>query len=572
MHLLNSSTLRVAKFQGDKVPPYAILSHTWGKEEDEVLFADMERGSAEGKLGYKKIRYSCAHAAAHGHDYIWVDTCCIDKSSSADLSEAINSMYTWYRDATICYAYLADVLADVDTTTLASPFANSKWFKRGWTLQELIAPPNLVFFSHDWLEIGTKLSLRQILSQITGIDVDILTDLKNLESASVAKRMSWASGRSTTRPEDKAYCLMGIFDVNMPMLYGEGEKAFIRLQEEIMKHSDDQSLFAWIDLTASADSYHGMLAKHPANFAESRHIRPYRGGPVSSPFSMSNKGLSIELPLSPYKDDTYVAALNCPAPPPVNEGWLGIFLVRLSTGDCQYARVKPDTFCNVVVPGGIESVYVRQSGLIPGPQDIYPQHAFQLRKGPAREDGYTLISAVSFLKSKVPATILSSSTKKWVPARMWSTFNISKGNNRLAAALLFEYIDGDKLVVMLGSTMDFGVGFDVIVKSGNETLEELQNLFNPRPSGTNIVLENDQVRVHTEPRIYSGIKYYMVDIVLETLYRPNQLDKIKNIVPGLSTEEPLPDVVGPPSRGFWRLKVPFRSSGVQKPSGSVAAS
>jgi len=193
MHLLNSSTLRVAKFQGDKVPPYAILSHTWGKEEDEVLFADMERGSAEGKLGYKKIRYSCAHAAAHGHDYIWVDTCCIDKSSSADLSEAINSMYTWYRDATICYAYLADVLADVDTTTLASPFANSKWFKRGWTLQELIAPPNLVFFSHDWLEIGTKLSLRQILSQITGIDVDILTDLKNLESASVAKRMSWAN-------------------------------------------------------------------------------------------------------------------------------------------------------------------------------------------------------------------------------------------------------------------------------------------------------------------------------------------------------------------------------------------
>lgn len=226
MRLMDSSNLRLRDFPDNEIPEYAILSHTWG--EDEVLLADVGRGMDNGKkAGYEKIRSSCKQAAADSLGYIWIDTCCIDKSSSAELSEAINSMYPWYQKAKVCYAYLADVPTKVDTHDLNSAFAKSRWFRRGWTLQELIGLLNLRFLSRDWIEIGTKLTLKDVLAQITGINVGILTGAKDLESASVALRMSWACDRETTRKEDIAYCLMGLFDVNMPMLYGEGEKAFI---------------------------------------------------------------------------------------------------------------------------------------------------------------------------------------------------------------------------------------------------------------------------------------------------------------------------------------------------------
>ncbi|MCJ1265394.1 hypothetical protein MMC22_005271 [Lobaria immixta] len=123
-------------------------------------------------------------------------------------------------------------------------FASSRWFRREWTLQELIGPANFVFFSKEWTEVGTKSTLHGILAKITDIDLDILANTKNLKSADVAKRISWASHRDTTRLKDIAYYLMSLFDVNIPMLYGEAWKAFLRLQEEIMKHSDDHSLFA----------------------------------------------------------------------------------------------------------------------------------------------------------------------------------------------------------------------------------------------------------------------------------------------------------------------------------------
>ena len=163
------------------------------------------------------------------------DLCCIDKTSSAELSEAINSMYRWYQESGVCYAYLADVPPNA--------FSKSRWFTRGWTLQELIAPSTVIFLDQKWQEIGTKSSLQRVISEITGIPTDILLG-GDLEDASIAQRMSWASKRETTRVEDAAYCLMGIFSIHMPMLYGEGERAFIRLQEEIMRVSDDHSLFA----------------------------------------------------------------------------------------------------------------------------------------------------------------------------------------------------------------------------------------------------------------------------------------------------------------------------------------
>ncbi|TBU43659.1 hypothetical protein BD309DRAFT_1009618 [Dichomitus squalens] len=192
-----------------------------------------------------KIKLACAVARQAEHRYIWIDSCCIDRASSSELSEAINSMYMWYGDSTICYAYLADVPPGESSQSEGSFFRKSRWFTRGWTLQELIAPGRLVFLSADWEIIGSKGDFIDVLEQMTGIDrVALLLDT-GLDEFSVAQRFSWASKRETERVEDQAYSLMGIFDINMPTLYGEGDRALRRLQEEILRRTPDQSLFAW---------------------------------------------------------------------------------------------------------------------------------------------------------------------------------------------------------------------------------------------------------------------------------------------------------------------------------------
>lgn len=239
MWLINVDTRKLEPFEG-KIPPYAILSHRW--DDHELSFRDFEDDWSiiKTKPGAEKIEYTCKLAKADGLQYAWIDTCSIDKSSSAELSEAINSMFRWYKRSQVCYAYLSDVEAD----TFDKNFRNSKWFTRGWTLQELIAPQNLNFYSKDWKLVGSKQDLIPMITSITGIDEASLLG-SDLKDVSIAKRMSWAAKRETTRVEDKAYCLLGIFDVNMPMLYGEGDKAFLRLQREILQISNDQSLFAW---------------------------------------------------------------------------------------------------------------------------------------------------------------------------------------------------------------------------------------------------------------------------------------------------------------------------------------
>ena len=198
-----------------------------------------------------KVRRACAVARAHGYRYIWIDSCCIDKTSSEELSEAINSMFTWYRDASVCYSFLEDVSSGLSPRADLSGFRTSRWFTRGWTLQELIAPRNVIFLSLDWQIIGTKESLADVTESITGIPTAVLVHQTRLREVSVARRMSWASRRITTRVEDEAYSLMGIFDINMPTLYGEGSRAFLRLQEEILKRIPDGSLFAWGPRTAN---------------------------------------------------------------------------------------------------------------------------------------------------------------------------------------------------------------------------------------------------------------------------------------------------------------------------------
>ncbi|KAL9579019.1 MAG: hypothetical protein Q9203_006880 [Teloschistes exilis] len=225
MRLIDTYTLTLQEFNEVDIPAYAILSHTWG--DGEVSFQDFEKPSSKTLTGYTKITKCCEVARSDGWQHVWVDTCCIDKTSSAELSEAINSMYRWYEEAQVCYVYMVDV-----KTGSADEFETSRWFERGWTLQELLASNIVIFYDSNWEEVGTKLSLESLVSSATRI---ASKHLKNPAEASVAAKMSWAAYRETTRTEDIAYCLMGLFDVNMPLLYGEGKKAFQRLQEMILQ-------------------------------------------------------------------------------------------------------------------------------------------------------------------------------------------------------------------------------------------------------------------------------------------------------------------------------------------------
>ncbi|KAI1170399.1 heterokaryon incompatibility protein-domain-containing protein [Nemania sp. FL0916] len=299
MRLINTRTFVVHEFSGDSIPDYAILSHTWG--EDECTLQDVLEKGIEllERKNSGKIRYCCQQAVDDEIGWAWVDTCCIDKTSTAELSEAINSMFKWYRDAKICYAYLADV-KDIDE------FATSRWWTRGWTLQELLAPQNVQFYSSDWTLLGSKSELQDVIQKITGIDVFVLST-GNFSQACIAKRMSWAAKRSTTRIEDQAYSLMGIFDVNMPLIYGEGKKAFLRLQQEILRISDDQTIFAWGATDVFPDMHgfhmaripqmHSLFADSPANFRTSHEIMQAINLEDSPPPIIHGNGVRVQYPV-----------------------------------------------------------------------------------------------------------------------------------------------------------------------------------------------------------------------------------------------------------------------------------
>ncbi|KAI1735480.1 hypothetical protein F4680DRAFT_306188 [Xylaria scruposa] len=218
---------------GTNIPNYAILSHTWGSEE--VTFKDLEQGIGQHKIGYKKIRFCGDQARRDGLRHFWVDTCCIDKSSSAELTESINSMFRWYRDATKCYAYLEDVSSPTVQDNWTLQLEQSRWFTRGWTLQELIAPKTVDFYSREGTALGNKESLERIICDTTGIPAQALRG-RPLFHFTTSERMAWAKRRKTTVPEDMAYSMLGIFETQMPLIYGEGEeRAHKRLRDEIVK-------------------------------------------------------------------------------------------------------------------------------------------------------------------------------------------------------------------------------------------------------------------------------------------------------------------------------------------------
>ncbi|KAH7018239.1 heterokaryon incompatibility protein-domain-containing protein [Microdochium trichocladiopsis] len=299
MRLVNTATERLVQLVS---PPahYAILSHTW--DVGEVSFQDVENGCAPERRGYAKFQGAVKLARDQGYKYIWIDNCCIDKSSSAELSEAINSMFTWYRRSSKCYVYLHDVSASPEhssssasaSTADNSPIHDqhfrqqlnrSRWFLRSWTLQELIAPSSVHFYDRGWTWLGIKNdpAWTGALNELTGISYEVLQYPEGYKNASVAQRMSWAANREATREEDISYSLFGVFDINMAPLYGEGgPSAFRRLQEEIIRRHADDSILAWNPAPHDAKSWSqstyalhrglAALAHSPACFRDARDI------------------------------------------------------------------------------------------------------------------------------------------------------------------------------------------------------------------------------------------------------------------------------------------------------------
>ena len=329
---------KVLEFRDDETTEYAILSHRW-IDPTEVDYEEMvglakmnrqEQDEIRGRLGYKKIVDTCKQAKQDGYEWVWIDTCCIDKRSSAELSEAINSMYRWYANAKICYAYLHDVDDSFPTEEDKEKYRKSngwpEWFSRGWTLQEMIAPRNLHFFNKDWQPIGNKKTLVRTLEWITRVPGHTLTGGLEGNRPCVAQIISWASNRTTTRVEDRAYSLMGLLDASMPMLYGEGKKAFHRLQLEFIRSSNDQSIFAW-GHKSNNNRIGSILADDPSDFEDCScmklmdHNEFFEEFPELSltsadhfdVFPITNRGIQIWMPFHRYRDSNSVfrAYLPC---------------------------------------------------------------------------------------------------------------------------------------------------------------------------------------------------------------------------------------------------------------------
>jgi tetratricopeptide (TPR) repeat protein len=237
----DSSGIILVERTGNNIPLYAILSHTW-ETDGEVTYNDLEEGTGKNKAGYGKIRFCIEQAARDGLLYSWVDTCCIDKSNGPEVDEAIRSMFRWYSGAARCYVYLSDVPDSREPSAVEAAFAKSRWFTRGWTLQELIAPQSVEFFTSDRQSLGSRTSRMHQIHDITGIAIEALQGTKPMSDFSIDERMAWAAKRGTTRAEDGAYCLLGLFEIHMPVMYGEGKQhADDRLRRTIQEASSPKS-------------------------------------------------------------------------------------------------------------------------------------------------------------------------------------------------------------------------------------------------------------------------------------------------------------------------------------------
>ncbi|CZR69782.1 related to beta transducin-like protein [Phialocephala subalpina] len=335
MRLINVETFKLEEFFEGTVPPFAILSHTWGNDNEEVSFRNIEEGKIE-KAGIRPIKLEgcCKQARKDGLRYAWIDTCCIDKANAVELGEAINSMFQWYRHASICYTYLADVPLDDNPRNPKSKFFSSRWFERGWTLQELLGPKKLHFYNSEWCYLGTKSEMSPMIEKITGIPRLFLLGTAELRDASVAQRMSWAAKRVTKRKEDIAYCLLGIFGVMMPMIYGEGDQAFSRLQQEIMRETTDDSILAWgLSITKSTPNSSTEVVS----------------GESMNSFEIFGGSLRIHLPLLTTEAGETFGLLKCGSAHNA-EQVIGIPLEITLSGGLSYDYIRPQGRYSVLLP------------------------------------------------------------------------------------------------------------------------------------------------------------------------------------------------------------------------------
>lgn len=282
MRLLNVRTLEIESFSdpNQSIPPYAIASHRWGREEATLKDVKKRRGSY--LAGWYKVETFARYVRknVHGVKWLWIDTCCVNRESSQEVNEAVNLSFRWYANAEVCLAWLEDV----DDADDAEDVPQSGWFRRGWTLSELLAPRTVLFLSSSWEVIGRKgeagrtrsglqltsgPGMESMIAQITGIPISVLYDFENSWSLTVEERLEWMEGRATTLEEDRAYSMLGIFGANMPVKYGEGaESARKRLLSEISK----KRLFSSISANSTAAS---TAVEEDERGALARRKRPY---------------------------------------------------------------------------------------------------------------------------------------------------------------------------------------------------------------------------------------------------------------------------------------------------------
>lgn len=346
MRVLDTTTFELISGEQEifKQDGYAILSHRWVGQEitfDQLAdhIDDLKRAPEKSLFTPQlaKIRGACDRAREQGIRWMWIDTCCINKASTVEETESINSMFRWYRDAKVCITYLFDV--DARTASRAKPYdqaTNSKekmkrsvfqsihgdgpseWFSRGWTLQELLAPHTMQFYDTNWIFIGTKNDLSIELERITGIEAAYLTGEKHFRKACIATKLSWQAGRTTAREEDIAYSMLGIFNIIMTPQYGEGSRAFMRLQHALLTSTTDESLFAWhMPHPSAGDKYDiehnaqvhwardewGLLAPTPAWFRGCEKFRIEGDGVTKiersgKGFQMTRQGVQVSFPLA----------------------------------------------------------------------------------------------------------------------------------------------------------------------------------------------------------------------------------------------------------------------------------
>jgi hypothetical protein len=370
--------------------PYLEPPQSQHSQED---FPTIPDPLVQAKAGYQKVCFASRQSIADGYAYLWIDTCCIDKSSSAELSEAINSMYQWYQQAGVCYAYVEDVQIGLEG------FGESRWFTRGWTLQELLAPSEVIFFGSGWTRLATRTELAPQIIEVTGIDGYTILNPDELRNQSIAQRMSWASRRETTRLEDEAYCLLGIFGVSMPLLYGEGQNAFIRLQEEILKISVDQSLFAWSLDPDESLGQRGILAQSPNNFKDSFSVVSIQRTVDAAPYSMTNKGLQIEMPLIEVPS-FFIGLIDCQYQAEFST-CLGILLKRTRTPDVFFRAQSTTVARDTGGAGGLlvvthEQALKAETRRIFIPRDDYEERiersTYQVKSASLSDRGFKIVA------------------------------------------------------------------------------------------------------------------------------------------------------------------------------------